>query len=68
MTFRALISGCWFSCTPFKVLRKGKLHFECEQCGSDLGEVLKGQKFRPRREKKPKRKSADVLTLKKRSA
>ena len=54
---------------PMKVLHGKALHFECARCGSDLGEVLKGQRFRERKVPKPKkakRKSAEVLTLKRR--
>ena len=32
-----------------KVLKRSKLHLECLRCGSDLGEVLKGQMFRERK-------------------
>ena len=60
--WRRLLSGC-FSHEPIKVLVKGKLHLECQSCHEDLGAILPGLKLRTRKEKRPKRKSAEVLTI-----
>ena len=35
---------------PIKILRKGVLHFECVRCQANLGPVLKGQKFKARKQ------------------
>jgi hypothetical protein len=46
-----IMSPCFFigHDDPIKVLKQSTLHFECWRCGADLGIVLKGQTFTPRR-------------------
>ena len=48
---RRITSPCFFigHDEPIKVLKRSILHFECARCGTDLGIVLKGQKFRSRK-------------------
>jgi hypothetical protein len=60
------LSACLFSHAPdpIKVVKGTVLHFECQRCLADLGPVLAGQRFRPRKVKKPSRKvQAQVLSL-----
>ena len=48
-----LLSECWFSHEdPIKVLKGKKLHLQCPKCHADLGIVLKGQRFRERKQPK----------------
>jgi hypothetical protein len=48
---RKIMSPCFFigHDDPIKALKRSTLHFECPRCGTDLGIVLKGQKFKPRK-------------------
>ena len=61
-----LFSSCWFGhgSDPHRVIKGKTLHFQCEHCMADLGPVLKGQKFKARKVKVPKR-PADVLRIRK---
>lgn len=62
-----LFSPCWFSHGDRFRERdtKGKYWLVCQDCG-DQRAVLPGQKLKVRREKKPRKKrSADVLTMRK---
>lgn len=62
--FRRLLSSCAFGHgEPLKIMRDGQLHFECSQCQADLGVVLAGQKYRARRVRVKKLKSAKVLRI-----
>ncbi len=51
---RRIMSPCFFigHDDPIKVLKRSHLHFECLRCGEDLGIVLKGQKFKARKQTK----------------
>lgn len=66
---RRLFSACAFGHgEPLKIMRDGQLHFECSQCQADLGVVLAGQKYRARRVRVKKLKSAKVLKLARKQA
>jgi hypothetical protein len=55
MTWARLFSPCWLGHeAPIKVLRGKVLSFECSRCCADLGPVLPGQRYRPRKVKKAK--------------
>ena len=59
-----LFSACLFGhpSDPVIVRVDGVTRFECRRCQADLGAILSGQKFKARKQAKPKkRKSAEVL-------
>jgi len=69
MNLSQLFTLCLFGHDePIKVMEGKVFRFQCPNCQMDLGAVLPGQRFKPRREKKRSRKSADVLRLEKRRA
>ncbi len=65
------LSPCLFSHAPDPmIVVDGKvMRFECRRCGEDLGVVLAGQRYKARRQPKPrKQSSATVLKLERKKA